>query len=679
MPNRLAHESSPYLLQHANNPVDWFGWNDEAWQLAKDQQKPVFLSIGYSACHWCHVMEHESFESQEIADYLNENFISIKVDREERPDLDSIYMNAVQMLTGHGGWPMSVFLTPDKMPFFGGTYWPPTPMRGMPGFGQVLHAVQDAWEKRRDTVLEQSQELARRIQSIGHGPAAESIKPGLVSLSATQLQERFDDKFGGFGDAPKFPQTMNIDLLMRHYHETRNERLLNVVTTTLDKMARGGIYDHLGGGFARYSVDRRWLVPHFEKMLYDNALLVCNYVDAYRLTGNNEYAQVVRETCDYILREMTDESGGFHSTEDADSEGEEGKFYVWTRQEVANLLADTDVYERFCEIYDVSTGGNFEGKSILNMRHSWAEYAKQFQTTVEQLQEEMAAARQVLLNARSQRVRPGKDDKILTGWNGLMIEALAGAGSALNEPRYQQAAAHAARFILHKLTDESGRLLHTYRHGQAKLMGYLDDYAYMAAALFALFESTQQTEWLVECEKLVEMANKHFYDQQDGGYFYTADDHEALIARSKDFYDQSIPGPNGVMALTLAKLGSLLGDANYQSQAEEVTKAGGSVIGQHPTAAGQLLIAHDFSSSPSQQIVLAGEPGDQLDQAWQTLQKRYLPKAVLVKSDGTAEDARLAKLTQAKSPQGGEPTIYACRNFSCEAPVSAEKFFAENS
>ncbi|PQO46511.1 thioredoxin domain-containing protein [Blastopirellula marina] len=680
MANRLAQETSPYLLQHANNPVDWYPWGAEALDAAKDQEKPIFLSIGYSACHWCHVMEHESFESQEIADYLNAHFICIKVDREERPDLDQIYMNAVQLLTGHGGWPMSVFLTPSLNPFFGGTYWPPTASRGMPGFDQVLRAVADAWTNRREMAEQQSQLLTERLRKIGAGSKAmEEIPPGRIGMAVRQMEDSFDERNGGFGQAPKFPHPMNVDLLLRSFAETRNEHSLKMAIVTLDKMARGGIYDHLGGGFARYSVDAKWLVPHFEKMLYDNALLVSNYVDAYRLIGLPRYAQVIRETCEYILRDMTDEAGGFHSTEDADSEGEEGKFYVWSPKEVQDLLKEAHLAERFCLVYDVTEGGNFEGQSILNMKQPMSWFAEQLQTTEGELREEMAAARKVLFYAREDRVRPGKDDKILASWNGLMIEAFAKAGAALGEPRYLEAAKRAAAFVLEKMTDENGRLLHTYRHGKAKLAAYLDDYSYLASAMFAMYEATFEEKWLEESQRLMEVAIEHFYDQEEGGFFYTADDHEALIARNKDFYDSSVPSGNGIAALVLAKLGKLTGNERFLKLAEETVMAGAEVLQKHPLASGQLLIAYDLLQSPVEQVVLAAEAEDaSVAELLEQLHGLYMPRTLLVLAQGDSPRSELLEsLVSGKTPIDGQPTIYACENFHCHAPVSAENYVPE--
>lgn len=678
MPNRLAHETSPYLLQHANNPVHWHPWGQEALEKSKREEKPIFLSIGYSACHWCHVMEHESFESQEIADYLNEHFVSIKVDREERPDLDQIYMNAVQLLTGHGGWPMSVFLTPELMPFFGGTYWPPTAGRGMPGFDQVLRAVVDAWENRREVALQQSRLLTERLQRIGLGSAESTeIPPGRVSMAVRQMEQSFDPKHGGFGSAPKFPHTMNIDLLMRHFAETRNEQLLPMVTTTLNKMAMGGIYDHLGGGFARYSVDEYWLVPHFEKMLYDNALLIANYVDAYRLTKNENYARVVKESCDYILRDMTDEQGGFHSTEDADSEGEEGKFYVWSPEEVDKLLGDPVVAQRFRQVYDITESGNFEGHSIPRLKKSIAQYAQDLGTTEDELRNEMRQAREVLFNARCKRIRPGKDDKILASWNGLMIEAFAKAGATFQNEVYIDAARKAATFVLEQMTDKAGRLLHTYRHGHAKLPAYLDDYTYLASAMFALYEATFDTKWLEHSQQLIDTAIEHFYDKESGGFFYTADDHEQLIARNKDFYDHSVPSGNGVAALVLAKLGKLLSNEKYLQLAKETMSAAADVLQKHPIAAGQLLIAYDYLQQPGSEVVIAAADRASCDELLRAIHNQYQPNTLFVLAiEGEDLGAKLQPMVSGKSPLDGQPTVYVCENFQCNAPVSASEYLA---
>ncbi|HTU26366.1 MAG TPA: thioredoxin domain-containing protein, partial [Pirellulales bacterium] len=539
MPNRLANETSPYLLTHAHNPVDWHPWGDEALAVAAQEDKPIFLSIGYSACHWCHVMERESFENPAIAAVLNAHFVPIKVDREERPDLDQIYMNAVQIMTGRGGWPMSVFLTPDGRPFYGGTYWPPAARHGMPGFDQVLAAVAEAWRDRRPQALEQAGDLTDHLRHVAVPP----VTPGMPSErqltgAAAALGRAFDSEHGGFGRAPKFPHPIDLELLLHVWHRTRNDELLKIVTLSLDRMAAGGMYDQLGGGFHRYSVDERWLVPHFEKMLYDNALLARTYVAASLATGRAAYAQIARETCDYVLREMTDPAGGFYSTQDADSEGEEGKFFVWTPAELAEILGD-EAARTFSAVYDVTEAGNFEGASILHLAEPIETWAERLGRPASELRTELAASRQKLLSARLRRVPPARDDKVLVSWNGLMIEALATAAVALDEPRYLAAACRAADFLLTTMRQSDGRLLHSWRAGQAKLAAYLDDYAGLAAALAALYQGSFDERYIDAACDLADAMLARFRDAKDGGFFYTADDHPPLIARTHDLYDNA--------------------------------------------------------------------------------------------------------------------------------------------
>ncbi|MBA3651827.1 MAG: thioredoxin domain-containing protein, partial [Chthoniobacterales bacterium] len=600
MPNHLAHESSPYLLQHQNNPVDWRPWGPEALEKAKREQRPIFLSIGYSACHWCHVMEHESFENERIAAIINERFVAIKVDREERPDLDQIYMNATQMMTGHGGWPMSVFLTPDLKPFYAGTYFPPTGRGGMPGFDEVLRAVHEAWEKRREQVQEMAGQLAGELNKAGTVAGGGELSRDLIENAVNQLVRAFDPTWGGFGQAPKFPHPMDLSLLLRYWHRTGHAHSLEMVRTTLDRMAAGGFYDHLGGGFARYSVDARWLVPHFEKMLYDNALLAGVYVEAYQATGDENYARVARETIDYVLRDMTDPLGGFYSTEDADSEGEEGKFYVWSPEELEQILGEVQAMT-FGRVYDVSDAGNFEGHSILNLPKTLAQSARVLERDEKELAAALASSRQKLFAAREKRIHPAKDDKLIVAWNGFMIDALARAAAALDEPRYAAAASKAADFIRDQLARSDGRLLHTWRHGKAKLDAYLDDYAALANGLISLYEATFDGARLEEAARLLDVVLKHFADREGGGFFYTADDHEALIARNKDATDASIPSASALAATALARLGKLTGDRKYGEAAERTLKAAAGLLLQAPTAMGQMLLALDFQLGPTQE------------------------------------------------------------------------------
>jgi uncharacterized protein len=709
MPNHLAAESSPYLLQHQNNPVDWYPWGPEALARAKAENKPIFLSIGYSACHWCHVMEHESFENDLIAKYLNEHFVSIKVDREERPDLDQIYMNAVQLMTGRGGWPMSVFLTPDLKPFFGGTYWPPTARMGMPGFEQVLVAVNDAWINRREAAVKQAEELTEHLQEASGGRESPgTIHPGsasppdreahasrspsdvearqLLDGAVRQLARAFDSRNGGFGQAPKFPHSMDLQLLLRLWKRHPREETLRMVMLTLDKMAAGGIYDHLAGGFARYSVDERWLVPHFEKMLYDNALLTSAYLDAYQATKEERCARTARETCDYILQYMTDPAGGLHSTEDADSEGEEGKFYVWTPAEIKELLRD-ERGERFCYVYDVSDAGNFEhGKSILNLPKTFEQVAAIKGWNEFELKAELKESREKLLAVRDSRVRPGKDDKILTSWNGLMIDALARAARATDgkapalhaaAEAFQAAATRAAEFVLMSMSRPDGRLLHTWRHGKAKLDAYLDDYAYFINALVTLYESTFSERWIDEAVRLTDLMQQHFEDKEGGGFFFTADDHEQLIARNKDFHDASVPSGNGMAATALIRLGKLTGRTDYLESARRAIVAGLPTIERAPMAAGQLLIALDMWLGPMQELVLIGGVGEAENQAvLGELRRAYLPNTIIAYRPGESHGSSarrspiLDPLFAGRAAINGQPVLYICENFACQAPIS---------
>jgi uncharacterized protein YyaL (SSP411 family) len=671
VPNRLAGQTSPYLLQHKDNPVDWHPWGPEAIERARREQKPIFLSIGYSACHWCHVMEHESFENEEIARVLNEHFISIKVDREERPDLDHIYMAAVQSMSGRGGWPMSVFLTPDLQPFFGGTYWPPTSRMGMPGFDRVLAAVIDAWQNRRAEAIEQAGRLTEHLQQMGRLELeAGQLSPDLLEGAVRQLERGFDRRHGGFGGAPKFPHPMDLRLLLHAWHRQRRPDVLEMATLTLDKMAAGGIYDHLGGGFHRYSVDAHWLVPHFEKMLYDNALLAACYIEACQATGNPTYARVARETLDYVLREMTHPEGGFYSTQDADSEGEEGKFYVWTPAEIRQVLGD-DAARTFCYVYDVTEEGNFEGKNILNLPKTIEQCAKVLNRDAEELHAELAAARQKLLAVRSSRVWPGLDDKVLVSWNGLMIDALAQAAGVLDEPRYLKAATSAADFLLTRMRRDDGRLLHSWRLGQARFDAYLDDYACLMNSLVSLYEAGFDERWIDEAVRLAEIVLQQFADPAGGGFFYTAADHEPLISRHKDVQDSSVPSGNAMAATALVRLGKLCGRGDFLAAAEQTLSTFVSLMQQHPTAAGQMLLAADLLLGPTPELVLVGPTRGEADAVLSNLRRRYVPNRVLASrpSASSAQSEHLSGILAERSAVDNQPTLYICQNFTCQAPL----------
>jgi hypothetical protein len=604
MPNQLSRELSPYLLQHAGNPVDWRPWSAEALALAQSEQKPIFLSIGYASCHWCHVMAHETFEDREIARLLNERFVSVKVDREERFDLDQIYMEAVQMMTGRGGWPLSVFLTSEGEPFFGGTYWPPRARDGVAGFDQVLSAVADAWQHRRATVLEQAHEITRLLQQIASAAEVAAGETGTsalpVHLDDTPLNEAeaalrraFDPQWGGFGAAPKFPQPLALRWLLRRWRRSGNDgELLKIVNTTLDRMAAGGIFDHLGGGFHRYCVDDRWLVPHFEKMLYDNALLAVCYLEAWQATGNEEYAVVVRQTLDYLLRDMTDPQGGLYSGEDADSEGQEGMFYLWTPGEIEAVLGP-EAGQLFCRVYDVTEAGNFEGRNILNLLRPLELEAKLLGCEPAVLAVKLDAARQELRAARAKRVRPGRDEKVLVGWNSLAIDALARAGRALDEPRYTAAANAAADFLWNHLRRSDGRLLHYWRAGVAKCDAYLDDYAGLGNAVLTLYETGGPPARLDQAVAIADQIMTRFADREHGGFFYTAADHEPLIVRKTDCLDNPTPSGNGLAATLLLRLQAISAGDDYRVAAEATFRACFARMRQVPTSTFQLLLAMD--------------------------------------------------------------------------------------
>ena len=670
--NRLARETSPYLLQHAQNPVDWYPWGPEALARAKAEDRPIFLSIGYSACHWCHVMEHESFENPDIAALMNEHFVNIKVDREERPDLDQIYMTAVQAMIGHGGWPMSVFLTPDLKPFYGGTYFPPTDSRGMDGFPRVLLSVARAWAERRRDILASAGEMTERLQAMGSVPAGEgALEVGLLDGAARGLLRSFDPRHGGFGKAPKFPHPMDLKVLLRQHARTGDAEALHAARQTLDKMARGGIYDHLGGGFARYSTDDRWLVPHFEKMLYDNALLTSTYLEAYQVTGDEEFARVARETIDYVLGRMTGPEGGIYSTEDADSEGVEGKYYVWSLAEVEEVLGPGRA-EAFAYVYDVTERGNWEGHNILNLPKTVAQAARVLNRDEAGLRAELAEDRAKLLAVRDRRVPPGKDTKVLTSWNGLMLAALADGSRVLKNEIYLHAAERAAGFLLDRMRADDGRLLRTYKDGQAKLNGYLDDYANLIDGLTRLYEAGGTPRWVESATDLARVMIDEFADPDEGGFFYTGKSHEALIARQKDAYDNATPSGNAMAATALLRLGALTGRDDLGEAGRAALRSVRRILGETPMAAGQSLIALDFALAPPREFaVIAGDDPGEFRAAVEAIYARFLPHKVV--APATAEQARrlapAVALLADRTARDGRTTTYVCERFACRAPV----------
>ncbi len=683
MPNHLASESSPYLLQHVNNPVDWYPWGEEALALAKAQHKPVLLSIGYAACHWCHVMAHESFEHAETAALMNRWFINIKVDREERPDLDSIYMAAVTSMTGHGGWPMTVFLTPEGKPFFSGTYYPLEPRYGMPSFRQVLSGIAAAWEGRQDEVQNSADNISLRLQEgLLAAPAkaaqASQLHTGVLDQALADLAGRFDAQRGGFGGAPKFPQPMLLDFLLREHLRSGNVQALDMVCVSLQHMAQGGIYDHLGGGFARYSTDNDWLVPHFEKMLYDNAQLARIYLRAWQVTGDASFRRVVEQTLDYVVREMRHEDGGFYSSLDADSEGVEGKFYVWSAAEIRAVLgAEAD---RFIQVYDVSDGGNWEDTNILNLKRSLAELARGRGETEKQLEALLRDCRQRLLQVRSARVWPGLDDKVLASWNGLMLSAFAEAGRVLQRADYIAVAERNAEFLQrefrrgdgHENGRENGRdwgrLWRTWKAGTAaKLNAYLEDYACLAEGLLSLYEATFDPRWFSWAQELGHTMLRHFKDPLNPGFYDTSDDHEQLILRPRDVQDNAMPSGNAKAAMVLFRLGLYTGNADLLQAAEDSVAARMDLMGRYPSGFGEWLNVASFMLGEPQELALVG-PLPDLSGLRSVVNELYRPN--LVVAAGHEGDSAVVPLLAQRGMMNGVPTAYLCRRMTCQAPVT---------
>jgi uncharacterized protein YyaL (SSP411 family) len=655
--NRLGRETSPYLLQHAHNPVDWYPWGEEAFARARAEDKPVLLSVGYSACHWCHVMERESFENPVIAAVMNDHFVNVKVDREERPDVDHIYMQAVQSMTGHGGWPMTVFLAPDGTPFYGGTYFPPEDRHGLPGFPRLLGAIADAWRSRRGEVLQSGRELTAALGQADRLRRATTLLTDEVLFAAFQgVSSQFDEEWGGLGGAPKFPQPMIWEFVLRFFKRTGNPYAQRMVHTTLVRMARGGMYDQLGGGFARYSVDAHWLVPHFEKMLYDNAQLASLYLHAWLAFGDPECRRVCEETLDYLLRDMTDRAGGFYSAEDADSEGHEGKFYVWTPEEMRAALGNDA--DRGLAYWGVDRGANFEGKSILYVAG-------------QPDPEALAPLRQRLLAARAARVRPGRDDKVLAGWNGLACRALAEAGRALGRRDYVAAAVRNAEFLLGSMRRD-GRLLRTWKAGQARLKGYLEDHAMVSAALLDVYEATFERRWLDAARALADATLALFWDETLEGFYDTGHDHEPLIVRPRNLFDNAVPSGTSVAIETLLRLAVLTGEAIYEARALAALRPLADLMGRHPSGFGRFLCALDFHLGPKVEVALVtpGRDGD-VESLGPEVFGRYLPNRVVVgATDGDTPAAAGIPLLEGRGVVDGKPTAYVCRNYACELPVT---------
>lgn len=674
--NRLANESSPYLQQHASNPVDWYPWGEEAIELAVERDWPIFLSIGYSACHWCHVMEHESFSNVEIAELMNRGFINIKIDREERPDLDQIYMNSVMALTGRGGWPMSVFLTPDLKPFFCGTYWPPEARINMPGFRQILTQLRAAWDQRRDDINSNAGQLAEAVVQLSQ-PQGQPGTPdaGLIKSAGQTLLQAFDREFGGFGAAPKFPHPMDLRVLMRCWQSDGKAEMLEAVQVSCDRMAAGGIYDHLGGGFHRYSTDARWLVPHFEKMLYDNGLLTSVYVELLQITGVDRYRRVLTETLDYVIREMTISEGGFCSAQDADSEGVEGRFFVWSHQEVHDAL-DSDQATLFCDAYDVTPGGNWEGSNILNLARPLSEVAEHHGVSLEELSESLRVSRNTLFDLRSQRIAPGTDDKILTAWNGMMISGMAAAARTLSNTQYLASAEAAADYITNQMMSDE-RLLHTARHNQASIPAFLDDYACLIDGLIELYQSSFDEARLEQALCLAERMLVDFRDEDHGGFFYTAHDQSTPVTRVKDSQDGATPSGNGMAATALLKLSALTGRVDLQQAAESTLIALDGQLRRNSMSGAQSLIAAHHLLGPGVVVVIRSNAGSPDDCAMlDVLRRRFSPGLLIVWRKANHTDSMsscLNELFAGREASDGMSTAWVCERGRCLNPVTTNE------
>jgi uncharacterized protein YyaL (SSP411 family) len=674
--NRLIHSTSPYLLQHAHNPVDWYPWGEEALARARAEDKPILVSIGYSACHWCHVMEHESFENETTAALMNSSFICIKVDREERPDIDSIYMTAVQAMTGSGGWPLNAFLLPDGTPFYGGTYFPSDEKASryrMPTWNQVLDSIAMAFANQRADLERAGAELLSHVRRVSElvGEAG-SLQRGILDNAILGIQHAFDGENGGFGGAPKFPQPMILEFLLRSYQRSQDSLTRDILTLTLDRMAQGGMYDQLGGGFHRYSVDDIWLVPHFEKMLYDNAQLARLYAEAYLVTANPYYRRISQETLDYVVREMRHPEGGFFSAQDADSEGEEGKFFVWTLPEIRAVLGGDSLM--FSQIYGVTAGGNFEGKTILNLQHPVSEVARVMGMGADQMEAIIDQARAKLFAVREQRVKPGLDDKVLTAWNGMMLRAFVVASQAFGRPDYLELARQNADFLLRSLRREDGRVLRTWKDGRANtILGYLEDYAHLVDGLLALYSATGESRWLRESMSLTDAALLLFWDDEAQIFYDTANDAENLVVRPRDISDNATPSGNSTFVSVLLRLANLTGRDLYRERAELVLTSLAGSLAQFPMGFGRMLTALDDMLHASQEVVIVGDPDQADTQAlWAVFNQRYRPYALAVPLGPNEQSAQaLTPLLEGRSMLDGKATAYVCQNFACQLPVTS--------
>ncbi|UCF00954.1 MAG: thioredoxin domain-containing protein [Deltaproteobacteria bacterium] len=672
--NRLSREKSHYLLQHAENPVDWYPWGAEAFDKAKKEDKPIFLSIGYSTCHWCHVMAHESFEDEEVGRILNEFFVAIKVDREERPDVDMVYMAVCQAITLKGGWPLSVFMTPDAKAFYAGTYFPKTGRMGMAGFIDMISHIANAWANDRGPLLEASEKITKGIQPRPSSGSMAELGLDTLQKGYDQLAQAFDPKWGGFGSAPKFPTPHNLTFLLRWHRRNGEANALHMVEKTLDNMRNGGIFDHIGYGFCRYSVDERWLVPHFEKMLYDQAMLTMAYTEAHQATGEARHGAVAAEILTYVLRDMTAPEGGFYTAEDADSEGEEGLFYVWTPTEIKEHLGK-DLGDLFCRFYDIGPHGNFEdGRSILHTRIPMENFAARENMEVAELERLMEDARERLFMMRERRVHPLKDDKILTSWNGLMIAALAKAYKALGKQTYVDAAQGAAAFILDNLKKDGHRLFRRYRDGDVAYPGYLDDYSNFVWGLIELYEATFEASYLEEAINLNHTMIDLFWDETHDGFFYSGKDNEVLVKQSKEIYDGAIPSSNSVATLNLVRLSRITGDVELGRKAEQVAGTFAKRIKAYPSAYTQFLAALDFIIGPSHEIVIVeSQNGKSSSSIVEAIHRQFVPNTVLLLRPADGQRDRivaLAPFTKELRSQGDRPAVHICEHQSCQRTIT---------
>ena len=670
MSNRLANETSPYLLQHAENPVDWYPWGDEALAKARAEDKPILVSVGYSACHWCHVMEHESFENDEIAAKMNDLFVNIKVDREERPDLDSLYMSAVQSMTGHGGWPLNAFLTPDGTPFYGGTYFPPDDRMGMPGFPKVLEAVASAFRDRREEVEENAQQIRELLQrATKQLPKPDDLNPEIMVEASEQLARSYDARNGGFGSAPKFPQPSALEFLLRQGKRGGGQREAIMVQRTLDRMASGGIFDQVGGGFHRYAVDAVWLVPHFEKMLYDNAQLASVYLAGYQAYGEDRYRRTAEETLDFVARELTDPRGGFYATLDADTEGHEGLFYTWTPEELDEVLGaeDAAIAKRW---FNVESAGNFEGRTVLATPRTTADVADRLGLTEAELSDAVSRIKPRLLDARERRERPGRDEKVITGWNGLMLRAFADGSRILDRDDFRAIAERNAEFVLEHL-QRDGRLLRSWKDGDARVGGFLEDYAFYVDGLLALYRATLDARWLDEAIRLADVMVAEFGDPDGAGFYDTSIRHETPVARPRDLHDGATPSGNAVAADVLLRLGAMTGTEDYSNRASELLRTMVSTMREHPIAAGRYLSAVDFYLGPVKEVALAGDrENSDLRALHDALYDRFEPNLIVGYVDESrAETTDRLPFLRERPVRDGRATAYVCEHFACLPPV----------